>query len=157
MSLRNYILRRLLLLIPILLGVLVLVFIIAYIMPVDPARAWAGPKARKEQLEALRERYHLNDPLYMQIYYYLRNLFRGDLGVSATTHRPVLKDLSHFFPATFERRLIRSKPTIRVMVTSLGIASAKSALGSVPDANRAVRNSRRCIAVSRKHAHENLR
>lgn len=102
MSLRNYILRRLLLLIPILLGVLVLVFIIAYIMPVDPARAWAGPKAREAQLEALRERYHLSDPVYMQIYYYLRDLLHGDLGVSATTHRPVLKDLGHFFPATFE-------------------------------------------------------
>jgi len=102
MSLRNYILRRLLLLIPILLGVLILVFIISHIMPVDPARAWAGPKARSEQIEALRERYHLNDPIYMQIYYYLRDLLHGDLGVSATTHRPVLKDLRHFFPATFE-------------------------------------------------------
>jgi ABC-type dipeptide/oligopeptide/nickel transport system permease component len=67
MRLRNYIIRRLSLLIPVILGVLVLVFIISYVIPADPARAWAGPKARPEQIEALRERYHLNDPVYMQI------------------------------------------------------------------------------------------
>jgi len=103
MQLRNYILRRLLLLIPVILGVLVLVFIISYVIPADPARAWAGPRARPEQVEALRERYHLNDPFYLQIYYYLKSLIlHFDLGLSATTGRPVLTDLKAFFPATFE-------------------------------------------------------
>ena len=103
MKLRNYILRRLLLLIPVILGVLVLVFVISYIIPADPARAWAGPRARPEQIEVLRERYHLNDPVYLQIYYYLKNLIlHFDLGVSATSGRPVLTDLKAFFPATFE-------------------------------------------------------
>ena len=46
MKLRNYILRRLLLLVPVILGVLVLVFIISYVIPADPARAWSGPKVR---------------------------------------------------------------------------------------------------------------
>jgi len=103
MPLRYYILRRLSLLIPVILGVLVLVFIISYVIPADPARAWAGPRARPEQVEALRERYHLNDPLYLQIYYYLKNLIlHFDLGLSTTTGRPVLTDLKAFFPATFE-------------------------------------------------------
>ncbi len=103
MELRDYILRRLFLLIPVLLGVLVLVFTISYVIPADPARVWAGGlHAREEQVELLRERYHLNDPLYMQIYYYLNGLIHGDLGISASTRRPVLDDLKAFFPATFE-------------------------------------------------------
>lgn len=103
MELRDYILRRVFLLIPVLLGVLVLVFTISYVIPTDPARVWAGGlHARPEQIELIRERYHLNDPLYMQIYYYLEGLFHGDLGISASTRRPVLDDLKSFFPATFE-------------------------------------------------------
>lgn len=103
MELRDYILRRLFLLIPVLLGVLVLVFTISYVIPTDPARVWAGGlHARPEQVELLRERYHLNDPLYIQIYYYLDGLLHGDLGISASTRRPVMDDLKAFFPATFE-------------------------------------------------------
>jgi ABC-type dipeptide/oligopeptide/nickel transport system permease component len=83
--------------------VLVLVFTISYVIPTDPARQWAGGlHARPEQVELIRERYHLNDPLYMQIYYYLEGLLHGDLGISASTRRPVLEDLKSFFPATFE-------------------------------------------------------
>ena len=103
MRLSTYILRRVAMLVPVLLGVLVLIFVIAYVIPADPARAWAGPRARPDQVEALAERYHLNDPLYKQIYYYLEGLFtRFDLGVSPTTGRPVTHDLKAFFPATFE-------------------------------------------------------
>jgi ABC-type dipeptide/oligopeptide/nickel transport system permease component len=101
--LSTYILRRLAMLVPVLLGVLVLIFVIAYVIPADPARAWAGQRAREEQVEALRERYHLNDPIYMQMYYYLSNvILHFDLGVSPTTGRPVRDDLRAFFPATFE-------------------------------------------------------
>jgi peptide/nickel transport system permease protein len=107
MELRDYILRRLFLLIPVLLGVLILVFTIAYVIPADPARQWAGGvHAREEQVELIRERYHLNDPLYMQIYYYINGLLHGDLGISAGTRRPVLDDLKTFFPATFELAII---------------------------------------------------
>lgn len=103
MRLSTYILRRLAMLVPVLLGVLVLIFVIAYVIPADPARAWAGQRAREEQVEALRERYHLNDPIYMQMYYYLSNvILHFDLGVSPTTGRPVRDDLAAFFPATFE-------------------------------------------------------
>ena len=103
MEMRDYILRRLFLLIPVLLGVLVLVFTISYVIPTDPARVWAGGlHARPEQVELIRERYHLNDPLYMQIYYYIEGMLHGDLGISASTRRPVLQDLKAFFPATFE-------------------------------------------------------
>ena len=102
MRLSTYILRRIAMLIPVLLGVLILVFVIAYVIPADPARAWAGQRAREDQVEALRERYHLNDPVHIQIYHYLRNvILHFDLGVSPTTGRPVKDDLRAFF----QRRL----------------------------------------------------
>lgn len=124
MRLRTYILRRLALLIPVILGVLVLVFIISYIIPADPARAWAGPQAREEQIQALRDRYHLDDPVYMQIYYYLRNLVLDfDLGVSVTSGRPVLKDLQAFFPATFEMAIFAFLLAILIGIP-LGVISA---------------------------------
>lgn len=124
MTLRRYILRRVLLLIPILLGVLIMVFVISYLIPADPARAWAGPQARPAQVEALRELYHLNDPLYMQIYYYLKKLIlHFDLGISATTHRPVMKDLKAFFPATFELAFFAFLLAI-VIGVPLGVVSA---------------------------------
>jgi ABC-type dipeptide/oligopeptide/nickel transport system permease component len=124
MTLRRYILRRVLLLIPILLGVLVMVFVISYLIPADPARAWAGPQARPAQVEALRELYHLNDPLYMQIYYYLKKLIlHFDLGISATTRRPVMKDLQAFFPATFELAFFAFLLAI-VIGIPLGVISA---------------------------------
>ena len=124
MRLRTYILRRLLLLIPVITGVLVLVFVISYIIPADPARAWAGPQAREAQVEALRERYHLNDPVHMQIYHYLSNLIlHFDLGVSVTSGRPVLKDLQTFFPATFELAIFAFILAI-VIGIPLGVVSA---------------------------------
>ncbi len=106
MSLWRYIIRRLLLVFPVLLGVIILIFTIAYVIPADPAREWAGPHAREEQVQALAERYHLNDPLYVQLGYYIWNLLHGDFGVSPTTHRAVLKDLITYFPATFELAMI---------------------------------------------------
>jgi peptide/nickel transport system permease protein len=138
MNLRRYILRRLLLLLPILLGVLIMVFIISYVIPADPARAWAGPQARPEQIEALRERYHLNDPVYLQIYYYLKNLFlHFDLGVSPTTGRPVLDDLKAFFPATFELAFLAFLLAI-IMGIPLGVVSALKRNRLIDHISRAV-------------------
>ena len=124
MRLSTYIMRRIAMLIPVLLGVLILVFVIAYVIPADPARAWAGQRARDDQVEALRERYHLNEPVHIQIYYYLRNvILHFDLGVSPTTGRPVRDDLRAFFPATFELALFAFLLAI-AMGIPLGVISA---------------------------------
>jgi ABC-type dipeptide/oligopeptide/nickel transport system permease component len=124
MRLSTYILRRVAMLVPVLLGVLVIIFVIAYVIPADPARAWAGPRARADQVEVLAERYHLNDPLHKQIYYYLEGLFtRFDLGVSPTTGRPVTRDLKAFFPATFELALVAFILAILIGIP-LGVISA---------------------------------
>ncbi len=102
MNLRAYVLRRLLFLLPVLIGVTVITFAVSHIIPADPARIWAGAQARPEQISAIAVQYHLNEPLHLQYFYYISDLFHFNLGVSPTTNRPVAQDLAGYFPATVE-------------------------------------------------------
>jgi len=102
LGLANYIARRLLLIIPILLGTTFITFFISRVTVPNPARAWAGVHATPQAIAALVMRFHLQDPLYVQYVYYLRDLLTGNWGVSPTSGRPVLYDLQLFFPATAE-------------------------------------------------------
>ncbi len=106
MGLLRFCLKRLALLIPVLIGVTVLTFLIARVVVPNPARAWAGLKASQATVEAIAARYHLNDPLYVQYFYYVRDLLSGDWGTSPVTGQPVLENLSAFFPATLELALV---------------------------------------------------
>ena len=105
MKLWQYVLRRLMLLVPVVIGVTLITFTISYVIPANPARAWAGVKAPPEVIEKIKEKYHLNDPVYVQYYYYLRDLVHGDWGYSHSEKRPVINCLSDYFPATFELTL----------------------------------------------------
>ena len=73
--------------------VILLTFIIQYLMPGDPARSIAGPKATPELLDSIRDRLHLNDSLPVQLWNYFASVLHGDLGESYTRGRPVV-DLS---------------------------------------------------------------
>ena len=95
-------LRRLGLSAVVLWGVSLLIFLIARVIPGDPARIALGPTATPEQVERLREALHLNEPLAVQYVEFLRDLARGDLGVSLYTNRPVTRDIVDFLPATLE-------------------------------------------------------
>ncbi len=105
MKLVYYILRRILYIIPILLGLIVLTFFAARIVPTDPAGVMAGPQATKEQVEVLRKRYGLDQPLHVQLLLYLRQLATGDLGISFHTNRPVWQEIRERIPATIELTL----------------------------------------------------
>ena len=105
MKLWQYVARRLILLIPVVIGVTLITFTVSHVIPANPARAWAGQKAPPEVVKKIAEKYHLNDPLYMQYYYYLSGLVKGDWGYSHSEHRPVTECLSDYFPATFELTL----------------------------------------------------
>lgn len=83
-------------------GTSVLIFGIARIIPGDPARIALGPEASADQVEMLRERLHLNEPFVSQYVEFLRDLFRGDLGMSLYTKRPVTGDIAAALPATLE-------------------------------------------------------
>ncbi|NIN64797.1 MAG: ABC transporter permease subunit [Anaerolineae bacterium] len=86
-------------------GLSVLIFIIARIMPGDPARMAVGPRAPQWVVDNLREQMHLDQPLHIQYFYWLRDAMRGDFGISLVTRRPVADDIREFFPATLELAL----------------------------------------------------
>ena len=99
----EYIVRRLLLLIPVLIGVTIITFVISHVIPADPAIAFAGgPKAQPETIERIREELHLNEPLLIQYFYYLNDLIHLDFGKSYLESRPVTESIGQYFPATFE-------------------------------------------------------
>ncbi len=81
-------LRRLVTSLIVLIGVSMLIFAIARIIPGDPARIALGPNATAEQIERLRAALHLDAPIWVQYGYFLRDLSRGDLGISLYTNRP---------------------------------------------------------------------
>jgi ABC-type dipeptide/oligopeptide/nickel transport system permease component len=106
MGLLGYVLRRILLLIPVILGVTFITFFISRVVIPDPARAWAGPHASAQQLANLIARYHLSSPLYVQYFIYMRDLIVGNWGTSPISDRPILTEVRLFFPATLELALV---------------------------------------------------
>ena len=86
----------------VLVGVSILIFCVARIIPGDPARIALGPRATEAMVEQMRARLHLDEPLFVQYYHYVSDLLRGDLGISLFTNRPVTTDIAQFLPATLE-------------------------------------------------------
>lgn len=137
MSLANYILRRVLLIIPTLFGVSVLTFVLSRMVPGDPARLAAGAQATPEMYEQIRREFGLDDPLPAQYWNYLTGLLQGDWGRSILSRRPVLEDLSVYWPATFE--LVLFAIVIAVVVgVPLGILAAVRADRPADQASRVV-------------------
>ncbi|MFN8678947.1 MAG: ABC transporter permease [Thermomicrobiales bacterium] len=98
----RFIIRRMLLALPVLLGIMTAVFILLQLIPGDPALALAGEKASVEQVERVREEFGLNRPLPVQYAYFLKSAFTLDFGASLRTHQPVASELRQFFGATME-------------------------------------------------------
>lgn len=96
----GYIVRRLLLMIPVLLGVSLLVFVIAKVTPGDPARLMAGPTASKESVARLRQQLGLDDPVHIQYGRFLMNAAKGNLGVSYRGQKDVMRSIMLRFPST---------------------------------------------------------
>lgn len=108
----------------VLIGVSMLIFAIARIIPGDPARIALGPSATPEQVQTLRERLHLNESLPVQYGYFIGDLFRGDLGISLYTNRPVTTDIATFLPATLELIIVAGIMMIGIGLP-LGVLSAR--------------------------------
>lgn len=85
-----------------LLGLLLVTFVIGRVLPVDPALAIAGDRALPDVYEAIRQRLHLDQPIFIQFWYYLTDALKGDLGDSVLSSQPVTADIRRFFPATLE-------------------------------------------------------
>lgn len=98
----KYTAKRLLVLIPVLLGVSLIVFILVRLIPGDPARVIMGLKARPESIRLFHERYGLDKPIAVQYVLWLSHMIQGDMGDSLRTHTPVLQELMIRFPHTLE-------------------------------------------------------
>lgn len=95
----NYIVKRLLGLIPTLLMVAVLVFLFVHMLPGDPARLIAGPEADGQVVALVRQQLGLDRPLYIQFWDYMTNVLQGDFGTSMVSRRPVVDEIaSRFMP-----------------------------------------------------------
>jgi peptide/nickel transport system permease protein len=119
----RYLIRRLLLTIPVLVGVATLVFALIHFIPGDPAQAMLGEGASPADVAQLRERLGLDRPLIAQYGSFLRGVLRGDLGVSLRNDQPVTQQILERMPATAELALASMAVAVLIAVP-LGIIAA---------------------------------
>lgn len=115
--------RRLISVIFVLIGLSIITFTLSHIVPADPARLIAGPRASKSTVQLIRHEYGLDRPLYVQYFSYVKGVTTLDFGTSLSTLRPVRSDLGRYFPATAELALTAIVLSI-VFGVPLGIISA---------------------------------
>src|SRR5262245_60523480 len=96
----RFIVRRMLLRIPLLLGLSILVFVWIRALPGSPAEALLGEHATEQAVAQIRHQYGLDEPVYVQYWDYLRTVASGNLGTSIASTRTVTYELEHRFPAT---------------------------------------------------------
>lgn len=97
----KYICKRILMMIPVIIGVSLLVFLVLKMTPGDPARVVAGSEADEATVEQIREELGLNKPVLQQYVDYMLDLLRGDMGTSYTTNKPVAEEILARMPTTF--------------------------------------------------------
>jgi ABC-type dipeptide/oligopeptide/nickel transport system permease component len=119
----TFILRRLLLAIPTLFGVLIVAFLLLYVAPGDPVQSMVGERADEETIARLRAQLHLDDPLPTRFGHYVLSVATGDLGRSYITNRPISQDIRERFPKTLQ--LAGAAMLLATLVgISLGVLSA---------------------------------
>jgi peptide/nickel transport system permease protein len=126
--------RRMVALVPILIGLSFLVFAFVRALPGGPAVALLGERATEAQLEQIERSLGLDQPLPVQYATYMGNVLRGDLGQSVVTRRPVTEELFQRFPATIELALAAMLVAV-VIGVPLGFIAAKRYRGAVDQAS----------------------
>jgi dipeptide transport system permease protein len=116
-------LKRLMVAVPSLVGVVIVTFLLTRALPGDPAAYFAGPAATKQAIEEIRVKLGLDRPLPVQFVGYVRDLARGDLGISLTTGQPVVTEIRTRLPASAELTLLGLLVSVSVAVP-LGILAA---------------------------------
>jgi peptide/nickel transport system permease protein len=120
----KYVVRRLLLLVPILLGVSILIFVWIRALPGDPASALLGERATPELVQQYKERYGLDRSVIVQYWDWLKVTLKGDLNVSTVSRRPITEEIRQRFPATIELALAAMLFAVSVGIP-LGFVAAK--------------------------------
>jgi ABC-type dipeptide/oligopeptide/nickel transport system permease component len=121
----NYILRRLLLAIPTLFGVLVVAFLLLNVAAGDPVEAMVGERADSATIARLREQLRLDDPLITRFGHYVGDVVTGDLGRSYITNRPITQDIRERFPKTLQLAAA-AMLLATVLGVTLGVLSARN-------------------------------
>lgn len=119
----NHVMRRILAMVPALLGVIVCIFLLTRVLPGDPARTLAGEQADPATVEKIRAEMGLDQPVIGQFFSYLRDLASGDLGFAWHTGQPVLTDFASRLPATVELALVAVAISLLIGVP-MGVISA---------------------------------
>ena len=119
----NYVLKRLLGLIPTLFIVAVLVFLFVHLLPGDPARLIAGPEADGQVVQMVRQQLGLDQPLYVQFWHYITQALTGDFGTSMVSRRPVSEEIGSRFMPTFWLTLTSMGWSV-VFGMAMGLAAA---------------------------------
>jgi ABC-type dipeptide/oligopeptide/nickel transport system permease component len=120
----EFIIRRLLSSIIVLIGVSMITFSLARIIPSNAAVLYIGPRARPEDIERVTKQLGLDRPLPVQYAIYMRDLLHGDMGTSIATKRPVLQEITERAPATLELLIVGMSMAVLIGVP-LGVISAR--------------------------------
>ncbi|MBI5183204.1 MAG: ABC transporter permease, partial [Nitrospinae bacterium] len=120
---RRYIIKRLILFIPVVIGVVTFVFLIIHLIPGDPVDMMLGETAQQADKEILRIQLGLTDPIYLQYYRFIKGVVSGDLGISIHFNQPVIEIIIDRFPATLELTLGAMVIAILISIP-LGIIAA---------------------------------
>ncbi|OPA74726.1 peptide ABC transporter permease [Paenibacillus selenitireducens] len=121
----QFITRRMIYLIPSLLGIVLITFILSRVLPGDPALMIAGEQAPQSVVENIRTELGLNDPLYVQFGTYVKQLFQGDLGTAWHTGHTVIEDFAVRLPATIELGIVSLLIALLVAIPVGIIAATK--------------------------------
>src|SRR5829696_7827157 len=117
------IIRRLFFLVFVLFGLSLITFSLSHLVPADPARMIAGPRASRSTVDKIREQYGLNDPVWKQYVNYVDGVMHFDFGTSFTSRKPVKEDMKRYLPATIEMGLYAFFLATTIGIP-LGVASA---------------------------------
>lgn len=130
MGIVRYVLRRLVALVPVVLGVTFITFFLSRVLVSNPARAWAGPKAPESVVAQIAAAYHLNEPIPVQYVYYMHDILLGNWGNDPITGRTVINEITGFFPATLELAIAAFLITVLLGIP-LGVLAALRQDGKV--------------------------
>jgi len=118
-----YIIKRLLQIIPVILGVTLIAFALIHLAPGDPVRTMLGQHATQQEIDEIRAKYGLDQPLYIQYFLWLGDVLKGDLGRSILSHEQVTTEIASRFPNTIELAIAAMIFAILIGVVA-GIISA---------------------------------
>lgn len=127
----NYIIKRLVSVIPVLFIVSIVVFLIIHLTPGDPASVMLGDQASEEDLEVVREQLGLNQPIYIQYFSWITSVFRGDFGFSYFMNEPVLYSIYEHLQPTLSLSILAEIFAV-ILAIPFGIIAAKRK-GSIVD------------------------